>query len=71
MNLISRVSSVTQVTIWTFVLNYKTLKADNDARALSFLDSLDHKSGPMYQMECLPYFTILNLGMKKSEFRRL
>ena len=49
----------------------RVLKADNEVRALSFLDSLDHKSGPVYVIECFPYFTVLNLGIKKSEFRRL
>ena len=24
-----------------------------------------------YLIECLPYFTVLNLGIKKSEFRRV
>ena len=47
------------------------LKADNVARSLSFFDNLDHKNGPMYLIECLPYFTVLNLGIKKLEFRRL
>ena len=26
---------------------------------------------PRYLIECLPYFTVLNLGIKKSEFRRV
>ena len=41
------------------------------ARSLSFLDNLDHKNSPKYIIECLPYFIVLNLGIKKSEFRRL
>ena len=47
------------------------IEANNDARALSLLDRLDHKSGPRYLIECLPYFTVLKLGIKKSEFRGL
>ena len=47
------------------------LKADHVARSLSFLGNLDHKNGPRYLIECLPYFTVLNRGIKKSEFRRL
>ena len=30
------------------------LKADNEARPLSLLDNVDHKSGPKYLRECLP-----------------
>ena len=26
---------------------------------------------PRYLIECLPYVTVLNLGIKKSEFRRV
>ena len=40
-------------------------------RSLSFFDNLDHKNDPRYLIECLPYFTVLNLGIKKSEFRRV
>ena len=47
------------------------LKADNVARCLSFLDNLDHKNSPRYLIECLPDFKVLNLEIKKSEFRRL
>ena len=41
------------------------------ARSLSFFDNLEHKNGPRYLIACLPYFTVLNLGIKKSEFRRV
>ena len=36
----------------------RVLKADNEARVPSFLNSLDDKSGPMFLIECLPYFTV-------------
>ena len=38
---------------------------------LSSLVSLDQSRGPRYRKECLPYFTVLYLGMSKSELRRL
>ena len=47
------------------------LKADNVARLPTFFDNLDYKNGPRYLIECLLYFTVLNLGIKKSEFRKL
>ena len=30
---------------------------------LSSLESTDHKYGPMYLIECFPYFTVQNLGI--------
>ena len=37
----------------SFILIF-VLKVDNEVRVLSFLDSLDHNSGPKYLRECLP-----------------
>ena len=40
-------------------------------RSRSFFDNLDHKNGRRYLIECLPYFAVWNLGIKKSEFGRV
>ena len=31
----------------------------------------DHKSGPIYLIECFPYVTVLKRGILKSEFLKL
>ena len=53
------------------LLRIRFLKSLNDLHVLSFLSSLLHKIGPKYRRECLPNETVLNLGIKKSEFLKL
>ena len=42
------------------------LKVLRDVASLMLFGNFDHSLGPRYQIECLPYFTELNLGIVKS-----
>ena len=47
------------------------LKMDRDDAPLNLLDSLAHRCGPKYLIECFQNLTVLNLGNVKSEFLKL
>ena len=42
-----------------------------DVASLMLFDNFDHTLGPRYLIECLPYFTELNLGIVKSDCLKL
>ena len=43
------------------------LKMLRDVASLMLFGNFDHNLGPRYLIECLPYFTELNLGIVKSD----
>ena len=47
------------------------LKVLRDVASLMLFDNFDHNLGPRYLIECLPYFTKLNLGIVKSDCLKL
>ena len=53
----------------TFFIRFLKISSESDSR-IDF-SSFDHSTGPRYDRLCLPYATVLNLGIMKSEFLKL
>ena len=47
------------------------LKMLRDVASLMLFGNFDHNLGPRYLIECLPYFTELNLAIVKSDCLKL
>ena len=53
----------------TCFIRFLKISSESDSR-IDF-SSFDHRTGPSYDRLCLPYATVLNLGIMKSEFLKL
>ena len=62
--------SVSSNALMSFLRMY-VLKCLREGRLLASHVRLFHSLGPMYLSECLPYVTVLNLGMTNSAVLRL
>ena len=51
----------------TCFIRFLKISSESDSR-IDF-SSFDHSTGPRYDRLCLPYATVLNLGIMKSEYR--
>ena len=47
------------------------LKISSESASRIGFSSFDYRTGPRYDRLCLPYSTVLNLGITKSEFLKL